>query len=151
MSDETATSKLQTPVNVAETSVTENAVFVGAAANALDASTPATAKAEQRIATFRMAAPFAPLVPLGDRPSFPPSHKGVKAILSCLLPLGGSVLPARVQGQAYRVINATLGVVTGTEGPPGGKQPFRYGMVCQTTSRRIKGQWCSIPLQRRQR
>ena len=62
-------------------SAAENDVFVGAAAEALDASTAATAKPEQRIATLRMAAPFTPVVPL-HRSSFPPGHKGVKAIPS---------------------------------------------------------------------
>jgi hypothetical protein len=44
------------------------------------------------------------------------------------------MLPARVQGQAYRVSNA-LDVVTGTEGPPQWEAAFlRYGTVCKTTT-----------------
>ena len=44
------------------------------------------------------------------------------------------MLPASVQGQAYRVSNATLDVVTGTEGPPEWEAAFlRYGTVCKTT------------------
>ena len=43
------------------------------------------------------------------------------------------MLPASVQGQAYRVSNATLDVVTGTEGPPEWEAAFlRYGTVCTT-------------------
>lgn len=42
------------------------------------------------------------------------------------------MLPASVQGQAYRVSNATLDVVTGTEGPPEWEAAFlRYGTVCK--------------------
>jgi hypothetical protein len=45
------------------------------------------------------------------------------------------MLPARVQGQGYRVSNATLDVVTGTEGPPQWEAAFlRYGTVCKTTT-----------------
>jgi hypothetical protein len=45
------------------------------------------------------------------------------------------MLPARVQGQAYRVRNETLDVATGTEGPPGWEAAFlRYGAVCKTTT-----------------
>jgi hypothetical protein len=45
------------------------------------------------------------------------------------------MLPASVQGQAYRVSNETLDVVTGTEGPPSWEAAFlRYGTVCKTTT-----------------
>ena len=45
------------------------------------------------------------------------------------------MLPASVQGQTYRVSNATLDVVTGTEGPPEWEAAFlRYGKVCKTTT-----------------
>ncbi len=45
------------------------------------------------------------------------------------------MLPASVQGQGYRVSNATLDVVTGTEGPPEWEAAFlRYGTVCKTTT-----------------
>jgi len=45
------------------------------------------------------------------------------------------MLPASVQGLAYRVSNATLDVVTGTEGPPEWEAAFlRYGTVCTTTT-----------------
>ena len=45
------------------------------------------------------------------------------------------MLPASVQGQAYRVSNATLDVVTGTEGPPKWEAAFlRYGTAWKTTT-----------------
>ena len=45
------------------------------------------------------------------------------------------MLPASVPGQGYRVSNATLDVVTGTEGPPQWEEAFlRYGTVCKTTA-----------------
>ena len=45
------------------------------------------------------------------------------------------MLPASVQGQGYRVSNATLDVVTGTEGPHEWEAAFlRYGTVCNTTT-----------------
>ena len=45
------------------------------------------------------------------------------------------MFPASVQGQAYRVSNATLDVVTGTEGPPEWEAAFlRYGTVRKTTT-----------------
>ena len=45
------------------------------------------------------------------------------------------MLPASVQGQAYRVSNATLDAVTGTEGPPQWEAAFlRYGTVYKTTT-----------------
>jgi hypothetical protein len=90
--------------------VAENDVFVGAAPKALDASTAATAKPKQRIATLRMAAPFTPLCPPGDRPSFPPSHKGVKAILSCYLPL----LPLFAAVSLLSFVMAMLSFVVGS-------------------------------------
>jgi hypothetical protein len=42
------------------------------------------------------------------------------------------MLPARVQGQAYR--NETLDVVTGTEAPLWEAAFLRYGTVCKTTT-----------------
>ena len=45
------------------------------------------------------------------------------------------MLPASVQGQGYRVSNATLDVVTGTEGPPEWEAAFlRCGTVWKTTT-----------------
>jgi hypothetical protein len=45
------------------------------------------------------------------------------------------MLPARVQGQANRVRNETLDVVTGTEGPPRWEAALlRHGTVCKTTT-----------------
>ena len=57
------------------------------------------------------------------------------------------MLPASVQGQGYRVSNATLDVVTGTEGPPEWEAAFlRYGTVYKTTTDRwIGGECCPGP------
>ena len=44
------------------------------------------------------------------------------------------MLPARVQGQTYRVHNETLDVLTGTEGPPRWEAPLQYPTVGKTTT-----------------
>ena len=59
------------------------------------------------------------------------------------------MLPASVQGQGYRVSNATLDVVTGTEGPPEWEAAFlRYGTVYETTTT-IDGSGASVSQVRR--
>ena len=59
------------------------------------------------------------------------------------------MLPASVQGQGYRVSNATLDVVTGTEGPPEWEAAFlRYGTVYKTTTT-IDGSGASVAHVRR--
>jgi hypothetical protein len=44
------------------------------------------------------------------------------------------MLPARVQGQAYRVSDETLDVVTGTEKPLWEVAFLRYATVCKATT-----------------
>jgi hypothetical protein len=59
------------------------------------------------------------------------------------------MLPASVQGQGYRVSNATLDVVTGTEGPPEWEAAFlRYGTVYKTTTTTIDGSGASVAVRR---
>ena len=57
------------------------------------------------------------------------------------------MLPASVQGQGYRVSNATLDVVTGTEGPPEWEAAFlRYGTVYRRRRQSMdRGECCSRP------